>query len=146
MTDDNFKFNWFGNNRFYTQNSFSEKGDEILTGRAGANDPDFNLRPDAVMIHRKEKSGISVFFNVIEAHGKYSTVTEIPIDPYGQIDKVNVIHCDKDYAICTFTNQENKWEIYFSRSDNNPASSHNVEVLGKKYNWKGIYKITKSKK
>ena len=145
LDTDHFSFNWFGNNRFYTQYSASQSGDEIIMGRAGANDPNFNLRSDAVMIHRKKSAGTSVYFNVIEAHGTYSTVTEIPLTPYGQIKEVKVIHADKEYIVCSFSNQENEWEISFARADNNPNSKHVVAVGNATYNWEGIYRINKSK-
>ena len=145
LDENHFSFNWFGNNRFYTQHSASQAGDEVILGRAGANDPNFNLRSDPVMIHRKPNSKEAVFFNVIEAHGTYSTTTEIPKNPYASIKNVELIHADKDYIICSFTNQEYKWEVYFAKADNNPSSSHQVSVGSENYRWNGIYQIKKSK-
>jgi len=51
-------------------------------GRNGANDPNFNLRPDPVLIHRRDGVKSTTFITMIESHGHYSSVTEIPINPY----------------------------------------------------------------
>ena len=145
LNEENFRFNWFGNNRFYTQNSLNQTGDKIIMGRAGANDPNYNLRSDPVLIHRKENVGTTIFFNIIESHGRYSPITEIPINPYSQIEDLEIIYSDEAYLICSFSNQEFRWEIHLALSDNDPKSSHEVLVQNKKYDWKGIYKIIKSK-
>ncbi len=146
VNEDYFAFNWFGNNRFYTQHSASHAGDKVVMGRAGANDPNFNLRSDPVMIHRKLNTKEAIFFNVLEAHGTYSKTTEIPKDPYSSIENVKVIHSDKDYIICAFSNQDYTWEVLFARTDNNSNSIHEVSVGAKNYRWNGIYQITKLKK
>ena len=145
VNEDYFAFNWFGNNRFYTQHSASHAGDKVVMGRAGANDPNFNLRSDPVMIHRKLNTKEAIFFNVLEAHGTYSKTTEIPKDPYSSIENVKVIHSDKDYIICAFSNQDYTWEVLFARTDNNSNSIHEVSVGANNYRWNGIYQITKLK-
>ena len=145
LNENNFQFNWFNNSRFYTQTSYGQIGDNIIMGRTGANDPNYNLRSDPVLIHRKKNTGNAVFFNIIESHGKYSTITEIPINPYSQIDRLKIIHTEKDYIICSFSNQVFTWNIFLALSDNNPESLHEVFVKNTKYKWKGSYEINKTK-
>lgn len=145
VEDDSFQFTWFGNSRFYTLNGCSSKGDKIIKGRAGANDPNFNLRPDPVMIHRKVGSDV-IYFNILESHGEYSRITEIPTRPFGQIENLSILRADEKYTICTFSNAMNVWTIYFSNSDNNAESMHEVTVGDIQHSWKGPYKIKKSNK
>jgi hypothetical protein len=142
---DNYKFNWFGNERFYTVTGINEDGDNIIMGRAGANDPNYNLRPDPVMIHERKSSGHSIFYNIIESHGRYNRTTEIPKDPYAQIESVNIIHSEENYVIANFSNDNSTWEICLSTNDNNPESNHEVSVGKSLYEWHGIYNIKKIK-
>jgi len=146
LEKDNFTFNWFGDNKFYTLNGVSSQGDQIILGRAGANDPNFNLRADPVLIHRVESKGNTVFFNIIESHGQYDRVSEIPNNPYGQIEDLKVIYSNNDYIICSFANQKFNWKICLALSDSNPNSAHELKNEGENYNWNGVYKIIKTKK
>ncbi len=141
----NFKLNWFGNNRFYTLTGFSNASDEFIMGRAGANDPNYNLRNDPVFIQRKSNIDHGVFFNLIESHGVYSTVTEIPINPYGQIVKSEIHHADEKYIICSFSNEVHQWFVYFAREDSNPDANHQLTLGEDSFSWKGTCKLVKTK-
>jgi len=71
--------------KFYTISSFNESGDEMIFGRIGANDPEYNLRRDQVLIQRRNNFKSTVFFNVVELHGSYSPVSELAIDSKSNI-------------------------------------------------------------
>ena len=146
ISDSEYEFNWFGNNRFYTINATSNNEDQLIMGRAGANDPNYNLRSDPVMIHRRKSNGSTIYFNVIESHGKYNRSTEIPSNPYSVINNLKVIHQDTNYAICSFSNLEYSWEICFSFGGSQQETRHEVTVDGKKYEWTGTHTINKTKK
>ncbi len=143
--DDLFQFNWFSNDKFYTQTSTSNNSDVVIKGRAGANDPNFNLRPDPVLIHQKNNVTSATFFNIIEAHGHYNRITEIPINPYAQIKDVKIILENDDHMIGTFSTDKNKWTILISHSNNDPEKIHKVKTGNMTYEWKGVYKLIKSK-
>ena len=145
LADDQFQFNWFGNQRFYTLTGVSKEGDEIIMGRAGANDPNFNLRSDPVFIHRKKAKQNYSYFNILESHGAYSTVTEIPSKPYSDIEEIKILHEDEQYFIGSFVAQGNKYEVYCSLKDNNPQSSHRVTSGDSEFSWTGVYKLVTSK-
>ena len=146
VEDEEYSFNWFANEKFYTITGATEKGDEMIMGRAGANDPNFNLRSDPVLIHRKSGRESATYFNVIESHGEYNRLTEIPNQPLGQIEEMRVEYADERYVVCSFKNSENIWQIYFSLQDNSPKSIHEIMVNGSPITWDGVYKIVKSKK
>ena len=146
IDEDNFNFNWFGKNRFYTLHSTSQSGDEIIMGRAGANDPTFNLRSDPVLIHRRNGVKKSTFINLIEAHGSYDRNTEVPIAPYSTIKSIDLIDSSEDYTIFTFSSEQSQWNVMISNRDKKSEAMHSVTVNEKQYNWTGFYKITKTKK
>ena len=143
--DNKFQFNWYGNNTFYTLSSAGGQEDEVIIGRAGANDPSFNLRPDPVLIHRKKDVKNPVYFNIIESHGRYNTVSEIPTNPYSDIEEIEIVHADENYIICSFASSGYKWDLYYSLNDNESNSAHSVSFNSLDYNWKGVYKLIKSK-
>ncbi len=89
--EDVIQMNWFKDRKFYTLTTQSNAGDDIILARIGANDPQFNLRRDALLIHRKEGATSPRFLSVIENHGTYSYVSERPIDPYSKINKVAIL-------------------------------------------------------
>ena len=138
-----FSFNWFGNDRFYTFHAVSDKEDQILMGRLGANDPNFDLRSDPVMIHRKNNLHDHVFFNIIEPHGTYDRSTEIPIGPYGSIESLKVLFQSNEYVLASFSTSNTTWEICLSINNTDKTKNHTVEYGGKSYNWNGIYNLKK---
>jgi len=144
-TGDNHIFNWFANERFYTMTSLSSAGDEIILGRAGANDPNHNLRYDPVMIHRKSKKTNATYLSVIEAHGEYDRSTEIPLQPYGTIKKIVLDYSDDNYISFNFRTEMNTWRIIFSQANNETEAVHQLTINGTDYNWTGPYKLIKTK-
>ncbi len=143
-TDQNHFFNWFSNNRFYTMVSLTDSGDEIILGRAGANDPNHNLRYDPVMIHRKKQQSEATYLSIIEAHGEYDRATEIPIQPYGSIKRLHLDYYDKDYISFQFSTESHQWRIVFSQSNSDKTAVHRLNVSGKEYNWIGLYTCMKT--
>lgn len=89
--EETIQMNWFKDNKFYTLTSESQIGDDLILARVGANDPDFNLRRDALFIHRKNNVDSAVFLSAIESHGYYSPVTERPIHPYSKIKTIKKV-------------------------------------------------------
>lgn len=140
-------FNWFGNNQFYTKYTVADSNDQFILGRAGANDPNHNLRPDPVLIHRKENQTNSIFLNIIESHGTYSPITEVPIQPFGTIEKLIVDYSDDAYIAFHFTTDEQKWQVCFSNKNNNldtAQTPHQINFKNQNYTWKGALQITKT--
>lgn len=111
------QMNWFKDSKFYTLTTQSTVGDDIVLARVGANDPEFNLRRDALLVHRKENAKSPRFLSVIENHGTYSRVTERPIDPYTKIDKVAIAEENNQSVTITIIAKDGKsWNINVNKS------------------------------
>ena len=57
---------WLCDDRFYSLSTLTSEGDQIYLTRLGANDPEFNLRPEPCVMHRshgKDKTFVSVIGN-----------------------------------------------------------------------------------
>ncbi len=139
---ENLQFTWFRDNKMYSITAHADTGDEAIIARIGANDPNFNLRRDALLIHRKNKAKDALFLSLIEPHGSYSPVTETPDTPYSQIKSVQVILYNKEYTIFTIKDIHNTGHTFMLSNENNDSdSTHKIEHEGNVYEWKGTFKM-----
>ncbi|MFY0606537.1 MAG: heparinase II/III family protein [Cyclobacteriaceae bacterium] len=137
--------NWFDKEVFYTLTAAAEKGDSYTFGRIGANDPNFNLRRDPVFIINRSGEENELFASVLEVHGSYSYVTEKPVNPYGIIKRVEVLHHSNEYTIVSFGNDaDDSWTYMMSNMDNSEDSKHDVDVDGTSYSWEGVFQLLKN--
>ena len=134
---------WFGGLKFYTQTSAANDNDQLIFARPGANDPLFNLRNDQVLIHRKKDEKDVVYASVIESHGSYSTVTEIPQHPFGDISTVEVVYDDKNYTVIGFGDDKNNWKVFLCNEDASESSTHSIEISNSVHTWEGPFKLIK---
>lgn len=138
---------WIANRKFYTLTSATEMEDELIFVKAGANDPNFNLRYDPALIHRKKGVKDALFVSAIESHGLYNPVSEISSDPFSGIDKIEVLHDSDDYTIIKVTgNSKKTWTIGVSNQDNNTTSKHEVQVSNQTMEWTGPLLFNKAMK
>ena len=143
---DHSSITWFANNKFYTSTFATSDKDELIFGRAGANDPNYNLRNDPVFIHRKKDTSHTLFASVIESHGTYSTVSEIPLNPYSKIKQIVVLRADNDYSIIKVIDVNEKcWLIGISNNSANKNEKHSLEIENALLEWTGPYIIDKNK-
>lgn len=138
-------FNWLSNDRFYTMYSVVESGDTFVLGRAGANDPNHNLRPDPVLIQRRSNVDKTLFVNVIESHGEYNRSTEGANKPYGSLTELKVDYKDKDHTSISFVKDDFKWKVFFSNNDSNEEKKHTLTIDDEIHSWTGPYNFKKSK-
>jgi len=130
---------WFNDNHMYTISSLAEVGDELIMARIGANDPNFNLRNDAMGIHRKKAKSNAVFLSVIEPHGDYSPVTETPNTPYAQVAEISMLFYNDDYTIFSVKLKDGQEQTFMvANKDSNPKSQHVVNDKGVKWTWTGM--------
>lgn len=137
---------WMNSNKLYTMHGVSNIGDEIVFARVGANDPHFNLRHDAFFIHRKKSTQSPTYVSVINAHGEYSPVSEIPTRPYPQEIKIDLLLDNEEYTVVKLMTDDSELFIMLSKVNSAKDVNHNVKIKGTDFNWKGPYKIFKNKK
>ena len=132
---------WFENDKFYTSTFATKEGDELIFGKAGANDPNFNLRNDPVLIHRKKDCSQALFASVIESHGTYSSISEIPLNPYPNIKQIVVLQADENYSIIKIYDvNDNSWLIGISNNTlESTNGKHSLVIDNKELSWTGPY-------
>ena len=137
---ENIKLNWLLNNRFYTYSAVTSNNDEIIMARIGANDPEFNLRHEPTVILRKKNTKNAVFVSTIESHGKYSPVSELAVNAYSNIKRIEVVLDSKTYtAIQIVTNNDKTTVFVISNQNNDKETTHKLEINNNEISWKGAY-------
>lgn len=143
LTGDVYRMTWFNKKRFYTVSSVVETGDEVILTRIGANDPNFNLRRDPGMIHRRT-AGNTLFASVYEIHGSYDYATEKPLNLFTSIADLKVLHKSADYAAVQLKLESGEqYQFSFSLNDKEETSSHSIGTSDGKLEWTGVYDFKK---
>lgn len=142
--EDCLKATWFTNGKFYSKISTVSANDEVITGLLGANDPNFNLRHDPVLIHRKNGVAAATFASAIECHGTYSPVGEIPLHPFPDLVDIRTLVDTDDYTILKIgTKEKLSYTLCISNSDFSDEGKHRVKS-DIEYEWNGPYHLIKN--
>ena len=130
---------WFNQKQFYTITSTVQSKDQLLLTRIGANDPNYNLRRDPGMIHRRV-DGNSLFASLYEMHGRYSYSDEIPINSFSSIDQLAVIHESSQYVAVQFSLRTGEsYQFALSLKDASVDRNHTIVYPEGEIQWKGVY-------
>ncbi|MEM1261431.1 MAG: heparinase II/III family protein [Pseudomonadota bacterium] len=134
------QFQWLSNNTFYTLTSAVSPGDTWLFTRLGANDPDFNLRRDAGLIVRRDAAGPTLFANAIEGHGNYSPVSELTLQPHGDLTNLAVIHDDTNYSAIALEGRDGYRGVFIvANADSDASAKHQLRTSHGTYRWQGPF-------
>lgn len=143
LAGDAFKMTWFNQKIFYSMTATVRPEDKLLLTRIGANDPNFNLRRDPGIIHRRT-GGNTLFVNLYEMHGRYSYADEIPINSFTSIAELDVLHESENYVAIQFVLKTGeKYQFAFSLSDNGILSEHSIQGSDSQLTWTGVYDFMK---
>lgn len=142
--NENTKFSWLDNGRFYTMTSATLPNDELKLVRIGANDPEFNLRREAGVILRRKDTNNTLFVSTIESHGSYSPVSELAINSNSNIKELKVVVDTAAYTAIEITaiNDETSLFIIANTNDSKEAE-HKLKINDKNYEWSGSYHFNK---
>ena len=136
---------WFSNYKFYSMTSVVSETDDLILTKLGANDPEFNLRNDPAFIIRKKNSKNATFASVIEPHGTYSPVTEIPLYPFSSIENVELLVDEADYTAVRFSNKAGKqWLLLLANENAAKEAMHQLVIKGVSYKWTGPFEIIRN--
>ena len=140
--DGNEQISWFNKGQFYTMTSAVDTTDVLIFGRSGANDPSFNLRRDPCFIIRKTGQKDAVFLSIIEPHGDYNPVDEIPNHPYGELAFAKIVFNSDNYTAVSWRTKEGQSRtLIISNQDNNENTNHTLTIDGKDHQWKGGFSL-----
>jgi hypothetical protein len=139
------KFTWLNANRFYTMFRSAKPGDAFIHARVGANDPDFNLRRDPVLIHRRSSNeNRSSFVSVIESHGSYSPVTELSKGQQSVIGGLNIILDSPEYTVAAIALRSGvSFVLAWAHENFSPVKTHELQLPSGTLRWTGPQTVEK---
>ncbi|MEM8887514.1 MAG: heparinase II/III family protein [Bacteroidota bacterium] len=144
-TEHEVRLGWFSDNKFYELTTVAEASDKLILARAGANDPNFNIRRDAFLILRKAAKKDALFVSTLRAHGSYSPVSEIPENPYPDPISVQILLDQRDYSIVEIsTVNSSPMVLMIANSSNDPEQKHHLVLGGKEFSWEGPVSLIKN--
>ncbi|MEL6697497.1 MAG: heparinase II/III family protein [Bacteroidota bacterium] len=140
----NARLTWFDKGRFYSMTSWVSEQDELIFARAGAHDPHFNLRHDPAYIIRKQDTQHALFLSLIEPHGSYNPVAEIPHTPFSQVDSIELLHDSEDYTAFSFEHQDGtRWMVMLANQQADETATHTLTIDKVTYQWQGPFELKK---
>lgn len=133
---------YLNKDKFYTISTLTTDTTNIYLTRIGANDPNFNLRPETSIVFRKNKQS-PIFLSVLEMHGYYDTRNEFSYDSYSKVKEIIVLQQDEKTTV--FKIVLNNTSLLFAVSNNNfdEKAKHNVTLSSEKIQWIGPYHFKK---
>ena len=135
-TDETFEFTWLTRNRFYSVIATTDAPSQVLFAQLGANDPDFNLRPQQTFIRRVNNSTNATFVSVLESHGEYNGAAEFTINNKPTIRDVTYFEHDVSQVVRVATTTDEIHYIAFSQTGD-AATKHVVEMNETSLAWEG---------
>jgi hypothetical protein len=137
---ENSKLSWLNEGKFYTLTSVTNKADELLFTRIGANDPEFNLRREAAFMLRRKNTKNTLFVSTIEAHGGYSPVTESAVNSNSSIKELKIVLDTEEYTAIEITHINGNTKLFITANTNaSKEAKHNLKINDKNYEWSGSY-------
>lgn len=141
VTDAPIRVTWLDGSRYYSVTSAGAPGTEVIFGRTGANDPNFNLIREPLVIFRR-RAADHVFASVIEPHGYFSEAEERSEDARGRIREVRVAgHDDRASVIEVFGEGGLRWVVMVNNGPASGTARHSVVFGGRTYEWTGNYAV-----
>jgi oligo-alginate lyase len=134
------QFTFLHNRTYYTVSSATDSTTKLFLVRAGANDPNFNLRREPAYIIRK-KGASTAFINIIEVHGKFDPVTESSVNSYPSVRQIQLLQNDKQLTIASIILDGKQLLIAQCNSDMEAKAVHLFKRDSINIEWTGPYVV-----
>ena len=136
--DTTISMTWLDGSRYYTITTAGAPGTQVLLGRTGANDPNFNLIVEPMMIVRRHATA-QLFASVIEPHGFFSEREERSLNARPRITNVRVIADTKEGSVVEVSGAGDlHWTIMAATTT---SPTHSITAGNKTYNWSGNFAV-----
>jgi oligo-alginate lyase len=135
------KLTWLDGNRYYTVTMANGSSSNVIFGRTGANDPNFNLMSEPMMIVRR-KAKNELFASVIEPHGYFNEAEERSLDATPSIQGVRTLVDTDEGTVIEVTGKSGlSWTIMVANGAASTTATHRVSANGRTFSWTGNYRV-----
>lgn len=137
------RFTWLEGGRYYTITSATDPGSKVFFTRIGANDPNFNLRPEPAMILR-QKAADHAFASAVEPHGSFDGGKESTSGSDPVIRNVTVLASTEEGTVVRIAGERKiDWTLLIANGSADPAANHSLQADGETFSWTGPAKLLK---
>ena len=135
------RMTWLDGNRYYTVTMADGSSSDVIFGRTGANDPNFNLISEPMMLVRRKASD-ELFASVIEPHGYFNEAEERSLDATPSIQSVRTLADTDEGTVVEVTGKGGlSWTIMIANGAASPTASHSISAGGRTFSWTGNYRV-----
>lgn len=136
-TSDDAFMTWILDGRFYTYRFVPQQGAQTILGESGANDPNFNLRREPLVIQRVAGADQATFVSILEPHGFYDGAAEQTVGSRSQIAALRHEEHDNYDLVIVETKGGEKTALAISYDDD-ASKRHSATVDGREVSWTGF--------
>lgn len=127
---------WLLDGRFYTWRFDASAPSRVILAESGANDPDFNLRREPVLIQRVDGQADASFFGVLEPHGRYDGTAETVTGADSRIQDIRRVR-GEGAEVIVLTLASGKTLALGVADDPAAGGEHSVSADGQTWRWSG---------
>ncbi len=129
---------WLLDGRFYTYRFAGNGSLDVVLGESGANDPNFNLRREPLIMLRAQRGdGQGSFAALLESHGKYDGAAEQTVASRSRIADMDHVHADGKDVVILKLKTGARFAIAVSH-DERSEQAHRVVFDGETIEWSGF--------
>ena len=140
-TDSTIHFTWLDGNRYYSAIAAGAPGTEVILGRTGAHDPNFNLRSEPMMMVRRHAAD-HLFATVIAPHGYFNEAQERSDNARPLITGVTVVgHSDEGSVVEVIGRQGPLWRVMVTNQPADATREHELIFDAVPYRWTGTHHV-----
>ncbi len=133
---------WLDGHRYYSYLTDVSGEADIIFGMTGANDPNFNLRNEPLLIRRSNAKDM-VFASVLEPHGYFNEASETSAGVHPVLQEITVLgHSNNETILNIKGLNDLSWTLMITNKKADSEQEHRVEFSGVEYTWKGNYKVS----
>jgi hypothetical protein len=133
---DNAFLTWILDGRFYSYRWVPQAGSETILAESGANDPNFNLRREPIVIQRVSGGKDTVFASILEAHGRYDGAAEKTSLSDSQIKTMRLVQ-DNGMDILVIETLAGAKSVLAISYDMAKDKKHSAVIDGETVSWTG---------
>ncbi len=128
---------WLLDGRFYTYRFVTDGSVQAILGESGANDPDFNLRREPMVILRARDKRDHAFVSLLESHGRYDGAAEQTVASRSRVrtmrhDRIN------GTDVVRLTLADGRRVAIAVSHDTDESARHQVTLDGETLAWTGF--------
>ncbi|MEP3050887.1 MAG: alginate lyase family protein [Erythrobacter sp.] len=131
---------WLLDGRFYTYRFAGNGPLNVILGESGANDPNFNLRREPLIMLRAQRAERATFAALVESHGRYDGAAEQTVASRSRIADMSHHQAGAFDIVILTLNDGARFAIAVSH-DPNETADHEITIEGETIAWSGFASV-----